>query len=212
MQNSNAISIAPARGPQDWAAVRNLRWGGYRKFYSRDDDVMDEFDSAANATVLIAKRDDGEAVGTIRILDRSRGRVELDSYQDIALWPSGILSRYEEAFLEATRFCVSPGEHSKLIKLLIWKAVHRFALAVQSTTIIAWVRPELSDAYRKLLFHELPQDLAFAHPILGNELHLVFKCDVVEAESRLRCAKHPLYEFFFLERHPGIQLTQGSVP
>ena len=57
------LSIFPATSPAEREKAFDVRYQGYEKYYGCRADVIDEYDSAPNATLLLATDGKGRTVG-----------------------------------------------------------------------------------------------------------------------------------------------------
>ena len=75
--------VRRARTQDDFLKVFDLRWEGYKKYFKSKDEIVDELDFSQNCTLLLAEDEYHNAIGTLRILDRRFGTVELDKYVEL---------------------------------------------------------------------------------------------------------------------------------
>jgi hypothetical protein len=182
--------------------VFNIRWLGYKKYFKQKDDVIDQFDFSPHATILMATDEHRQPIGTIRILDRRYGKIEIDDFLNV----NKLLSKEEHPCAEATRFCIPNNANSKLIKLILWKSFYLYCLYHKINTILIAVRPSAARSYRHLLFEDIGDKGVFNHSVLGNIQHYTYKLNVPTAEEKFRSYKHPLYEFFCVQQHSSIKI------
>ncbi len=160
------------------------------------------WDLRPNASLLLAEsRIDGEALGSLRILASERGRLVVEDHVDLhAASIAGPLA-------EASRLAVRAGRDATLVRLMLWKAFHRYCLAAQIDTMLIAVRAPADRQYEWLGFrdpHSGP--LHFAPEGRAGASHRLMTLGVFEAHQRSLQAGHPLHDFFFSERHPEIDL------
>ena len=197
------IHVRRAVSGEDLERALEVRWRGYQKYFDRRESVRDVFDEQENATVLLASRPDGTAIGTLRILDRRKGSIELDSFLDI----DRLLPRERQPVAEATRFAVPLGPDSRWIKLALWKAYYRYCWHEGLATMLIAVRNSAARDYRSLLFESLGEGGCFLHPTLGAKSHETFAFDVPGGPARYKTAQHPFYAFFVEQEHPQISFA-----
>lgn len=200
LSDFSSITVRKARTQEDYDNAMRIRHAGYGKYGLSLTDVEESLDRSPQATILIAENGDGCAVGTMRILDRTLGPIELDRYLDLPV----LLPATQLLCAEATRLSVPASPLSPSIKCALWKAFHRYCLGFQLTTMLIWARPGGGRDYRMLMFEEVDSSARFAHPVLGGAIHSTFVLNLVTAESRYREAQHPLHEFLFIQKHPRI--------
>jgi len=194
------ISVHVAKSAEDLNKVFNIRWEGYKKYPIKKEEIIDQYDFSPNMTLLLAEDEYGSAVGTLRILDRRFGEIELDKFVDV----DSFVSEKEGNCVEATRFSIPNHPDVKLIKHLLWKALLSYCLIGGINVIIYSVRPQASRIYRRLLFENVGPFGVYHHPLLGNSLHHTFKCVISKKKGVLKMTDPALYDFFFKEDHPNI--------
>ena len=77
------IFVRKAVTDEDLRKVFEVRWLGYQGYWKSRYEVKDKNDTAPNAIQLLANNEDDYPIGTIRILDRNNGEIELDSFLDV---------------------------------------------------------------------------------------------------------------------------------
>ena len=162
----------------------------------------DTWDLRPNATLLLAEsRIDGAALGSLRILANERGRLAIEDRIDL---PAALKAG---SVAEASRLAVRPGRNATLVRLMLWKAFHRYCLAAQVDTMLIAVREPTAHQYEWLGFRD-PQTgpLRFSPDGHGAATHRLMTLGVFEAHERSLQGGHPLHDFFFVERHPEIDL------
>lgn len=160
------------------------------------------WDQRSNATLLLAEsRGDGQALGSLRILASERGRLMVEDRIDL---PPSLKSR---SLAEASRLAVRAGRNATLVRLMLWKAFHRYCLAAQVDTMLIAVREPAARQYEWLGFHDaLHASGRFSLDGRGIATHRLMTLGVFEAHQRSLRVGHPLHDFFFVERHPEIDL------
>lgn len=200
------IFINRATNQKDLAKVFDVRWKGYQKYCKRKSEIIDEYDFKPNATILLAEDENQNPIGTIRILDRRYGSIELDEFIDV----DSILSRDERACVEPTRFSIPYHPQSKLIKMLLFKSVLLYCQENHINTIINSVRPSAARAYRFLLFEDVGLSGIYRHPLLGNLEHYTYKLNIAEKSEILRRINPKTHSFFYEADNSNID--EGSLP
>lgn len=160
------------------------------------------WDQRPNTTLLLAEwRGDGHALGSLRILASERGRLMVENRIDL---PPPLKAR---SLAEASRLVVKAGRNATLVRLMLWKAFHRYCLAAQVDTMLIAVREPADRQYEWLGFHDaLPASARFSPDGRGVATHRLMALGVFEAHQRSLRVGHPLHDFFFVERHPEIDL------
>jgi len=160
------------------------------------------WDLRPNTTLLVAEsRIDGEPLGSLRILASERGRLMAEDRVELPAMLKTI------PLAEASRLAVKAGRNSTLVRLMLWKAFHRYCLAAQVETMLISVREPVDRQYEWLGFHDaLPGGARFSPDGRGPATHRLLQLGVFEAHDRSLRVGHPLHDFFFVERHPEIDL------
>ncbi len=159
------------------------------------------WDLRPNATLLLAEsRVDGEALGSLRILAGERGRLMVEDRVDL---PASLKA---VSIAEASALTVRAGRDATLVRLMLWKAFHRHCLAAQVDSMLIAVRAEAQRQYEWLGFHDPSSGALRFAADGGAPTYRVMTLGVFEAHERSQRAGHPLHDFFFVERHPEIDL------
>lgn len=194
------IFIRKPENKEDLIRLFDVRWKGYSKYFNSRVEMVDKFDSAPNVTFLLAEDAQNNAVGTLRILDRRYGSIELDEFVDVDfLLPNG-----DKRCAEATRFSIPAHPQKKSIKLLLWKAFLLYCMKNKINIMLISGRPVVARAYRILPFEEVGPSGIYYHPNLGNLEHRCFICDITQKSQVLKESNRSLYDFLFKEKHPNI--------
>ena len=157
------------------------------------------WDQRPNATLLLAESRDAQALGSLRVLASERGRLMVEERVEL---PPALKGR---SLAEASRLVVKPGRNATLVRLMLWKAFHRYCLAAQVDTMLIAVREPAARQYEWLGFRDaLP--VRFSPDGRGAATHRLMMLGVFEAHERSLRDDHPLHDFFFVERHPEIDL------
>lgn len=157
-------------------------------------------DRQRGTVVFLAEaKDDGAAVGTIRI---QTNRVLPLRIEESVELPAQLGDRM---LVEVTRLAVASGKRGALVKYALFKALHRYCLATQVDWMVIGARPPLDRGYRALDFQDLVPGGALV-PLRhsGNIAHHVLGFEVISAERRWRERGHPLYDFMCGQFHPDI--------
>jgi hypothetical protein len=180
--------------------VFHVRWEGYKKYFKSEEENMDEHDFSSETTLLLAEDRHHNPVGTMRILDRRYGSIELDKFVNL----NSFLSEGERVCIEATRFSIPKHPQSKLIKLLLWKSLLLYCQINHIDTILMSVRPAAARSYQCLLFENVGPSGAYRHSLLKNLEHQTYKCNISDRKKVIKKVNWPLYHFFFIEDHSNI--------
>ena len=182
--------------------VMDLRYAGYEGAFDSPEKAWDEIDRSNNTHVLLALDQNQKPIGTIRIIDGRNGSLEVDTFTQ-----KKYVDHYdkETVFVESSRLVVSKNISipKRTVQAALWKAVHRYAYAYHLHQLIAWVKTGPDRAYQYLKFDKL-EGLGFTHPALGDKHHEVYCLDITKSEEIFRSCNHPMWKFFFLDRHENL--------
>jgi len=194
------ITIRKAVTVDDMVKVFRVRWEGYKKYYKSEEENLDKYDFSPKTTLLLAEDKHHNAVGTIRIIDRRYGGIELDNFIDL----DSFLSEKERVCIEATRFSIPKHPDSKLIKLLLWKTLFSYCQINHINTILMSARPAAARSYKCLFFENVGPLGVYRHSLLGTLEHQTYKCNISERKYVMKKNNGHLYHFFFLKKHSNI--------
>jgi len=201
------IIVRRATNQEDMWKVFDVRWKGYKKYFDNKSEMIDAYDFEYNSTLLLAEDESGEAVGTMKILDRRCGRIELDDFVDI----DSLVSSDGKSCVEATRFSIPMQKHSKLIKLLLWKTLVLYCQLNRINNLILSVRSEaVARDYTRLNFHNAGPLGVYTHEQLGNIEHQTYICDLMETQEVLKNNNPRMHDFFFIQDTSSI-MTDGML-
>lgn len=194
------VTVRVARSNEDRARVFALR--ARARGDADASRAADAWDRLPNATLLLAEsKFDGEALGTLRILSGQCGPLMIDGLLELPAW----LNRQSTA--EGSRLVVCEGRDAGHVRLMLWKAFHRYCLAAQVQTMLVAARESAAHDYEGLGFTDvLPGAARFAPRGSAVATHRLLRLGVFEAHESMRRSAHPLRDFFFVERHPEIDL------
>ena len=195
------INVRRAVTEEDIEQVYQLIWQGYKKYFNDISEIRDEYNNSCSTILLLATNNDNQPLGTMRILDRNHGKIELDSFIDV----DKILSASEMPCTEATRLSVPSHPDSLATKLALYKVFFTYCNDNQISTMIISARPELAANYTSFLyFEDIGEKGVYGHSLLGGKEHRSFKLDLKNAWKIYRESNYPLYNFFCVEKHPNI--------
>ena len=159
-------------------------------------------DRDPNAIVFLAEgKRDGEPLGTIRIQTNFSSPIPLETSIDL---PEKFIGR---PVAGVSRLAVKAGSRGRLVKVALFKALHRYCLAKQVEWILIGARPPLDQTYVDLGFYDMFEDgelrpLATA----AGVMHRILCFEVFNAERRWHALSHPLYVFMGQRFHPDIEI------
>ncbi len=203
------FTIRAVRTDQDLRKALDIRFEAYRRHFpdfGGDHVAPESYDLEPNSTLLLAEsKADGMPLGSMRVMTNDKGRLFIE---DAIALPAVIR---DQPTAEATRLAVKAGRSGTLVKLMLWKAFHRFCLATQMNQMLVAAREPIDKQYEWLGFAD-PVDGGLRTVLgnTGNAMHRVLTLGVFEAQTLMVQNQHQLYEFFFVESHPEIE-TFSSV-
>ena len=106
-----------------------------------------------------------------------------------------------------TRLGVKQGFQGSLVKLALFKSLHRYCLAKQLYWMLVGIRPPGDRDYVRLGFVDVHDEQQLV-PIFssGGVPVRLMAFEVISAERRWRETHHPLYKFMFDDYHPDIEV------
>jgi len=152
--------------------------------------------------VLLAESKlDGQPVGTMRIETNVSTPLAIED-----LLPSN--SEFKTRTLAfVTRSGVRKCDDSQLIKIALFKALHRYCLACQIDSMIVTAKPPMDKQYVKLGFMDVfDSKTLIPIPWSGDIRTRVLYLNAFDAEKQWRDANHPLYDFMIRDFCPDIQI------
>lgn len=196
---STPVRVRIARTEADRARVFALR---ARALPVGGAPLSDHYDRLPNATLLMAESvQDGELLGTLRILSGDCGPLMVDGLVEL---PASLKHR---SIAEGSRLVVPHGRNAQHVRRMLWKAFHRNCLAAQLQTMLIAACDAAADEYESLGFTDvLPDGALFAPRGRDRATHRLLHLGVFEAHEVMQRSRHPLHQFFFLDRHPEIDL------
>ena len=141
----SGVNVRKVATEEDYESVLYLRQDAYPVKKSIDF-FRDPLDEAENAIVLIAEDQEGTPLGTIRIMNRVQGPIELDQYVDV----EKIIKKHSKTCAEATRFIIAPHFDQETILLALYKAYYRFCKSHGITTALISSRQNLTQELNSL--------------------------------------------------------------
>jgi hypothetical protein len=161
----------------------------------------DETDYSGNAVVLIAEsKESGDCLGTMRIVSNLSAPLDLESHPS---FPAALAGR---RIARAERLGVKPGKVGTLAKLTLFKALHRYCLALQIDWIVVQATPPRDRDYRLLGFKPIMEDANFASKLAADKEQVCLALNVHQAEREFHDAGHHLYQFMIGTWHPDIEI------
>jgi hypothetical protein len=159
-------------------------------------------DRDPNSIVFLAEgKNDGEPLGTIRIQTNFAAPIPLETSIDL---PDQFRGR---PVAGVSRLAVKAGSRGRLVKVALFKALHRYCLAKQVEWILIGARPPLDQTYVDLGFYDMFEDRKL-RPLAtaAGVMHRILCFEVFTAERRWFELSHPLYLFMGQRFHPDIEI------
>lgn len=165
----------------------------------------EEADKQENTIVLLATaKVEAAPLGTMRIHTNSGKLVEFERELKLP-------ERYQgRTIAHVARLAVANGPLSGLVKLSLFKALHRYCLALQIDYMMVAGKPPIDRQYERLGFEDVFSEDAYVSITSSGGIPVrVMAFELATAEQRWRDAKHPLYKFMIQEFHPDIEIFQS---
>jgi hypothetical protein len=159
-------------------------------------------DRAAFSLVLLAEsKTDGAALGTLRIETNAHGLLPVEQL----LPPESPYTSRTIAFV--TRLAVKGGVDSSLVKLTLFKALHRYCLACQIDWIVVTARPPMDRQYLRLGFLDVYDENTLVPIAWSSGIPMrLMALNTVSCEREWLRQEHPLYKFMFQDYCPDITI------
>lgn len=151
--------------------------------------------------ILAESKSDELPVGTMRIQTNFHAPLAMETSIHLP-------TKFRERPLAAvSRLAVKAGPRGKMVKLALFKAMHRYCIAKQVEWVLIGARPPLEETYLGLDFIDVfpdknPRPLATAK----NLPHRILAFEIATAERRWHEIDHPLYNFMINRFHPDIEI------
>ena len=200
-----SFRVRIVRTEEHLTKVVQVRTASYGRHYPETAELLQSpeyVDRTAFALILLAEsKADGSALGTMRIETNTRGPLPVEG-----LLPSD--SPYSARTLAfVTRLAVHAVPDATLVKLALFKALHRYCLACQIDWIMVTARPPMDRQYLRLGFTDV-YDSGTLVPISWSEnipMRLM-ALETISCEREWRRIGHPLYAFMINDYTPDIEI------
>ena len=201
MDDTKKFKIFKVTNDEDMQKVFDVRLRGYGKYYScSKDDMIDDLDFQPNCSQFLAEDMHGIAVGTMRVLDRRLGRIELDNFIDV----DSVLHEDEKPCLEITRLSVPTHEQSLMIKLLLYKISWLYAQINKNISYLVSSTNQRAKDYYYLGFTDVGPAGEYNHPVMEDKKHITLKMRVDAPIKVWVPAQHVLADFYVNTQHPNL--------
>lgn len=159
-------------------------------------------DRAAFSLVLLAEaKETGEALGTMRIETNTKSPLPIETVLPEQSTYTGRTIAY------VTRLGVYRGQFAQLVKLGLFKALHRYCLACQIDWIIVGARAPMDRQYLKLGFTDVhPEGRLAIIASSGTVPARILSLETIHVERLWRESSHPFHGFLFVDFTPDIQI------
>lgn len=162
----------------------------------------EEQDRNPNSLIFLAERKESdEPVGTMRV---DTNLVSPLPVTENVVLPDDVTSR---TIAYVTRLGVKQGAMGSLVKLALFKSLHRYCLAKQLHWMLVGIRPPGDRDYVRLGFSDVFEEGKLV-PITssGGVPVRLMSFEVITAERRWHAGGNPLYKFMFEDFHPDIEI------
>lgn len=162
----------------------------------------EEQDRNPNSLIFLAERkQDGEPVGTMRVDTNLVSPLAITKSVDL---PEEISSR---TIAYVTRLGVKQGSIGTLVKLALFKSLHRYCLAKQLHWLLVGIRPPGDRDYVRLGFTDVFNTGELVPISSSGGVPVRLMCfEVFTGERRWYEAKNPSYKFMCEDYHPDIEV------
>lgn len=204
-QASLPFSVKAVRTDEQLQKAVAIRAEAYMRHVPRLGEILKEpenLDKSTDAIIFLAENKiDKEPLGTIRIQTNFHAPLALEASISI---PRNLQGRPAAG---VSRLAVKAGPKGRLVKLALFKALHRYCLAKQIEWIFIGARPPLDQSYLDLGFQDMNSDGALV-PLnsAAGVPHRIMCFEVFTAERRWHTLSHPLYVFMGERYHPDIEI------
>jgi hypothetical protein len=161
---------------------------------------QDDLDTSALVFLAESKKT-GESLGTLRVQTNFDSPLPIEQYAPLP-------NEYDYLpIAEVSRLAVRAGNSGGLVKLSLFKALHRYCLAKQIQRIVIGARPPLDRDYFDLGFRDVFTDgLPRVLGSTGGIPHRILTVDLLQLERSWFESAHPLYDFMCRRYHPDIEI------
>lgn len=203
---SFVVKLARTQSQQERAA--SIRERAYAKHLPSLAEIFagpDNSDFSPDSVLIYCEDRKGNVVGSVRMTENYNKPLPLEKGLMLPIDFIGV------KLAEITRLVVPPHHEGKLIKTLLFKAIHLYSFALQIKLIFAAVRYPLNVQYEKLGFDDVIVGRGFvASSYTFGIPHMVLKLEIPSLERRWKESKHTYYDFFFTETHSEIKIFESA--
>lgn len=162
----------------------------------------EEDDLDTSALVFLAESKKAtESLGTLRVQTNFEAPLPIERYAPLPQEYSRL------PLAEVSRLAVRAGKPGALVKLALFKALHRYCLAKQIQRIVIGARPPLDRDYMELGFSDVFADKQLrVLNSTGAIPHRILAIDLIDPERVWMESRHPLYDFMYRRLHPDIEI------
>lgn len=199
------FTVRLARTSQHLEKAVNVRTAAYAKrlpLIAATLDRPETEDRFPDSIILLAEsKETLTPLGTLRIRTNTRAPTEFE--RELLLPP-----QFQGASIaHVSRLGVIGGRAGSQVKLALFKALYRYALATQIEWIMATGIPPRDRDYLNLQFEEVfPEKGLVALPSSRGIPARLLAFNVRTAEQRWRETDHPLYDFMCIKIHDDIRI------
>lgn len=199
------FSIRIVRNEEQLARAVNIRAEAYERHWPNLYGQLkspEAQDRDPNSLVFLAEsKSNGQPVGTMRVDTNLFSELPFGSSVELPTEMQGQTIAY------ITRLGVKQGASGSVVKLALFKSLHRYCLAKQLAWMLVGIRPPGDRDYVRLGFTDINKG---GEPVpIGSSGGIPVRLMAFEVNSAERIGKeaaHPLYKFMFLDFHPDIEI------
>jgi hypothetical protein len=206
--NQYGFSIRLARTQKQVMRAVKMRSDAYGRHLPEFAETLktpEKYDASSDTVVFLAEpRDKGDPFGTMRLQVCTKSPLLIEESIDL---PDFIGRRPR---VSVTRLAVKPGHQSRIVKMLLFKAMLQYCLALQIDWIVIAARPPVDRTFVALGFTDI-FDEGKLYPIksANEKLHRVLVMSPRNRERTSFLENHPLHGFFFHDYHSDIEIFES---
>ncbi len=197
------IRIHVARSERQYARILDLRARAGEVVGVTHGSTHDgRRDHQRNAVLLLAESvQDGEALGTLRILAGDRGPLAIDGRTGL---PPAL---HHRSVAEASCLAVRPGSDAGHVRRMLWKAWYRYSRIARLRVMLACVPQDLVPACEGLGMTDITPASIGTQPYRSDAMgRRLMQLDVAGLRDWMQRQRHPLCGFMLDEPHSEIDL------
>lgn len=185
--------------------IRSHSYGKHHPEVAEQLSSAEPADRARFSLVLLAEsKKTGKPLGTLRIETNATESLPIEE-----LLPPSYEGR-GRTIAHVTRLAVAGGAEASLVKITLFKALHRYCLACQIDWIVVTALPPMDKQYTRLGFINIYEEETLIPISWSADIPMkLMGLEVISCERVWRRSQHPLYQFMFVDYCPDIQIFKS---